>query len=149
MNFTEEAIANLENYMPITESGCHVYLGTVKNSGYANIKIEGKTYRLHRVSYEFYKGIIPENLLVRHTCDIKCCINPAHLILGTNKDNSKDMVRRGRSAKGSKHGGAKLTEKQILEIRMGHFKDTYYARKFGVNRSIINAIKHNKTWKHI
>lgn len=51
----------------------------------------------HRVSWELFRGPIPNKLFVLHKCDNKNCINPDHLFLGTAKDNIHDCIRKGRA----------------------------------------------------
>lgn len=72
--------------------------------GYGTIKRKGKQYPLHRVSWVIHFGEIPDGLLVCHTCDNPPCCNPAHLFLGTHKDNADDKVSKGRQAKGITNG---------------------------------------------
>lgn len=90
---------------------------------------------------------------VLHKCDIRNCVNPDHLFLGTNKDNMADMMRKGRknARKGSAHGYAKLTENDVLQIR-----DVYpsvssreLAKRYGVVKSTILFVIHRKTWAHV
>lgn len=82
---------------------CWNWLGS-RDKGYGKISdgvTEGGHPRprgAHRVSYEIHKGPIPPGLLVMHSCDNPACVNPAHLSLGTVKDNGIDMARKGRSA---------------------------------------------------
>jgi hypothetical protein len=86
-------------YKPDT-NGCWIWTGGKFNHGYGAIGAGSKQSRqnllAHRVSYEHYKGPIPEGLDVCHTCDVKLCINPEHLFVGTAKDNVRDMYQKGR-----------------------------------------------------
>lgn len=71
-------------------------------NGYPKIYRENKIYYMNRYIYSLYNGEIPENMVIRHKCDNRKCINPEHLEIGTQKDNMQDMVKRGRSNKGKK-----------------------------------------------
>lgn len=77
-------------------SGCWEWQGSLSKSGYAHIGINDRTYRAHRISYTEWVGEIPAGMLVCHTCDNRKCINPEHLWLGTNSDNMRDCVSKGR-----------------------------------------------------
>jgi len=78
------------------ETGCWLLPIEKKNKGYAKMRINGINKRSHRVSYETFVGPIPEGLLVLHHCDVRHCVNPEHLFLGTAKDNYEDMIRKNR-----------------------------------------------------
>lgn len=108
-----------------------------------------KRQQAHRFVYEECFGPIPEGLLVRHSCDNPPCVNPEHLVLGTNADNSNDMRIRGRSTKGSKSGTAKLNEQQVAEIRATP-KEVESARsmalRFGVTEGTINNVRSGRRW---
>ena len=105
-----------------------------------------------RAAYLIAKGPIPPGLHVCHKCDFQPCCNPAHLFLGTAKDNLQDAMNKGRTAIGEKHGNAKLKNAQIAEIRR-LIEDGQTQRKiaesFGVSHSIISEIKCRKSWKHV
>lgn len=82
----------------LSESGCMVWQGTlVKKTGYGEIKVSGRKIPAHRASWMAHRGEIPHGLVVMHKCDNRSCINPEHLSLGTRKDNSVDMAKKGRS----------------------------------------------------
>ena len=82
----------------LSESGCMVWRGTiVKKTGYGEIKISGRKIPAHRASWMAHRGEIPHGLVVMHACDNRSCINPEHLSLGTRRDNSIDMAKKGRS----------------------------------------------------
>ncbi len=104
-----------------------------------------------RYVYEHIKGIDPGNKCVCHTCDNPKCVNPNHLFLGTYLDNFEDMKNKKRSACGIKNFKAKLTEKEVLQIRRLHRKlnikeliDIYE-----VDESTIRRVIKRETWKHI
>lgn len=110
--------------------------------------------RAHRLSYEVFKGEIPKGLFVLHKCDNTRCINPDHLFLGTQKDNMQDMNNKNRrnDAIGSKHPTAKLSEKQVLEIRELHKKGiltSKLAKLFNTPYMTIASVIKRKSWKHI
>ena len=87
----------LEAYsMPEPNSGCWLWLGSVKGGEYGQIRIHCVNMFAHRVSYEEYVGPIPEETQVLHRCDTPSCINPSHLFLGTQRDNMEDMAAKGR-----------------------------------------------------
>lgn len=121
----------------------------------------------HRFSYRFFKGRIPVGLLVLHSCDNPGCVNPNHLFLGTSKDNTADMIAKGRrgafslgpgdrACKGEDHGQAVLTEQDVATIRSLYRRVSYHgsnarqlALEFGVNQNQITRIVKGKRWKHV
>lgn len=110
-----------------SEDSCWEWIGTHDGNGYGHIMREtGKSpAKAHRVSYEMHKGPIPKGLVVRHECDNPKCVNPKHLILGTQKDNVDDMVKRCRQNKKSLQNlnhKKKLDLQQIEEIKGINFR---------------------------
>lgn len=85
-------------FEPIPFSGCWIWTGALDGRGYGQMATtNGKSpKKAHRVSYELFNGAIPDGLVVRHKCDIPCCVNPWHLEIGTQKDNMQDASARGR-----------------------------------------------------
>lgn len=83
----------LERVEPIPESGCWIWLGGNHANGYGGFNLDGKKDYAHRAAYRLFVGEIPEGKIVCHKCDVKMCVNPAHLYVGTYFDNSMDMVR--------------------------------------------------------
>lgn len=127
-------------------------------TGYGQISTKdepGGSLATHRIAYEIYKGNIPDLLLVRHTCDNRKCVNPNHLMLGTQNDNIKDMWQRGRQPKygydfkGEKNPFSKLKDNQVLEIKKSSLSHNALAEIYGVSSSTIGMIKAGETWTHI
>lgn len=132
---------------------CWLWTGSKRGSNnYGRFWLNNKSEMSHRVSYRIWNGEIPDGLIVRHKCDNPICVNPDHLELGTNAENSRDMVNRNRSLKGERHNLAKLTEDSVKEIRiLLGFGITHreLGRRYGVNQRVIYQIRHQLNWKHI
>jgi len=79
---------------------CIPWVGTEASGGYGRPMFRGRRCGAHQVMYELVYGPIPDGLVVRHACDWPPCINPLHLLLGTQQQNIEDMVERGRHSNG-------------------------------------------------
>ena len=88
--------------LPAHLHDCWLWTGYTHKNGYGGIRVNQKQIKTHRYSYTLYRGPIPPGLLVLHSCDVRNCVNPRHLFLGTQKDNVQDMMHKGR-AKFRKH----------------------------------------------
>jgi len=146
---------------------CWLWTGARDAHGYGLFAIAGRNVRAHRVAYELEHGASPGDLVVRHICDTPACINPAHLILGTQQDNVADRNERGRTAKGERtgfkthperytprvgelNGRAKLTWHQAEAIRhryaTGAIGQRALAKEYGVSRALIRHIVSGRNW---
>ena len=127
--------------------------------GYGKLWFNGVQSSAHRVALEVEGVDIPSGMLVCHHCDDKGCVNPDHLFIGTHKDNTADMFKKGRN-KGWSLGGehcpkAKLTEDNVREIRRIHIRrDKEYganalAKRFGVGQRTILSVVARETWQSV
>ena len=143
-------------------TGCWEWQGLKGYSGYGRFGLGGKSKRAHRVSYEIFVQPIADGMCVCHTCDNRCCVNPCHLFQGTNKQNTNDMIRKGRRYRvtGESNAWSKLTEREVklvwsFFLRHPDVKGkklgagAFLARWFGVTDKAISAIKNKRTWTHI
>lgn len=95
----KEIISRFMNFVnPEPNTGCWLWSGAIDKSGYGVFRLEGKNKKAHRMSYHIFKEDIPEKLQVNHKCDVRCCVNPDHLWVGTQKENILDAVSKKRMA---------------------------------------------------
>lgn len=135
-------------------TGCHEWQGYCDKDGYGRFRFGGKKQRSNRVMWLLIHGEIPDNLFVLHHCDNPKCVNIDHLWLGTHLDNMADRNKKNRQAHtvGNMNNSAKLTEKDVKEIRLllrsGIFQETI-AKEFNVTQQLISRIRNKKAWKHL
>jgi hypothetical protein len=140
---------------------CWHWVGDTTLAGYGQITRKQRGTRFvryaHRIAYERAYGPIPEGLCVCHTCDNPSCVRPAHLFLGTPKDNHDDCVKKGRHSYPPVFTGVKLSESDVLYIR-NHYRSgvPYYpgngtelAAQFRISRSYVTDISNRKARRHV
>lgn len=138
-----------------TEDGCLLWTGAIHcRKGYGYLRVDGKNVLAHRLAWEIVNGSeAPPDMCVCHKCDTPACVLGSHLFLGTRADNNADCVSKGRNARGSKHGRARLTEASVVAIRelcAAGAKTKDLAKQFGVAlRTIQYVVSRKRQWKHI
>lgn len=128
------------------QGDCIVWTGFVQKTGYGMIQTGGKgspTTLIHRVAYEAANGPIPSGMVVMHSCDVRHCVNPDHLSVGTHSDNTQDMLVKRRE------GMSRLTPEQVIEIRASSEGTRALSRKYGVAETTIYHARTGVSWKHL
>ncbi len=140
------------------ESECWEWLGQRLSNGYGRISLGAKLLGsdgAHRVSWKlFNKADIPEKgMFVMHKCDNPSCVNPHHLSIGTPKENTQDMIAKGRkrvvSPKGEGNGKSLLNEEKVRLIRSSTLSHAGIARELGVSPNCVRGVRIGRTWTHI
>jgi hypothetical protein len=147
------AAEKIEFYsIPEPNSGCWLWLGSLWK-GYGRLQLNGRSQKAYRVAWRAFRGVVPQGLHVLHRCDVRCCVNPDHLFLGTNHDNVTDMVKKRRHLSrirpGESHSAAKLDENKVRRIRDGAERGVDLAEEFGVTPTLIWMVRHYKAWRHL
>lgn len=130
-----------------SDARCWEWHGRKNPAGYG--RYDGQM--AHRLALLWFTGrLVPDSLMVLHSCDNPSCVNPNHLMPGTNTDNQRDAKAKGRNARGQSHGKTKLTEDQVRAIR----RDTTtpiadLAALYGVCKATISYIKNGRSWKYV
>lgn len=126
--------------------------GVPLKDGYGTFKYMGEQWLTHRLAWFLTYGYVPKNMILHH-CDTPSCCNPKHLFEGTDADNSKDMIKKGRAkwANGERITASKLTESKVREIR-NKYPDKRVmelALEYGVSRATMYSVVTFQTWKHV
>ena len=142
-----------------------------QKSRYGRINLQGREWRAHRLAFLLAYNTLPFDALICHRCDNPPCCNPAHLFIGTTKDNTRDALKKGRmrrlfaagqghwsflhpdlTMRGERNGHAKLTASQVSTIRllMKHgAQGKELAVRYGVSRRTISNIVQRDSWRHV
>lgn len=139
---------------------CIEWQGTLSDNGYGRINVNGRHNRVHRVVYELYRQPIPEGMYICHRCDNPRCCNPDHLFAGTPRQNSRDMLRKGRhktfargEVSGERNPRALLTDDDVVNIREQYASSNVtlkqLAKQYGVHFDTISKVINRVTWSHV
>lgn len=147
---------------PVPFSGCWLFTGPLNANGYGVIGKGGSSERhgyftAHRAAWTVYRGTIPEGMHVLHRCDVRCCVNPEHLFLGTHHDNMADASRKRRLPQAWKKGDnagarnpqARLNEEAAEAMRLLHSLGWGYTklkRAFGVSKQTVYLVCTGRAW---
>lgn len=143
-----------ERFVIRNAEGCWGWRGAVDKAGYASLS----PFRAHRLSYELFKGPIPEGLSVLHHCDNPPCTNPDHLFVGTHADNMADATAKGRllgrpnRPRGEAVKNSKLTEEKVRELRRlaaAGWRTVDLAARYGISEDAVWLVKAGKRWAHV
>jgi hypothetical protein len=139
--------------------GCWDWIGNKTPKGYGKLGAggkDGKGLLAHRLSFELHKGEIPMGAVVMHMCDNPSCVNPAHLVAGTQSENIKQAFEKGRKVcrpplhEGESHWAATVTEADVRAIRAEVGRPIrHIAKERGLSESTVARILKRITWKHV
>ena len=152
MSYDEKTLARFWSKVRKTR-GCWLWTGYVGSHGYGVFASKRHSLRAHRVAFRLATGEkLDSSTYVLHSCDVKTCVNPSHLRTGTHAENMRDMVSRGRQARGERQHAASLTPRDVLSIRSSRKGGAILeslAEEHDVTVSTISRICRGETWSHI
>jgi hypothetical protein len=128
------------------ETPCLIFWGGRWSNGYGRIHKRAKGWRIHRIAFIIATGMVPEHLIC-HRCDEPLYWNVEHLFEGTNADNNRDMIEKGRRGAGN----TELTEADFIRIRellADGLSHTEISKRFRVSQPSISNIARRSTWRH-
>ena len=125
------------------------------SKSYGKFRINGRIVSAHRYAYESAHGPISDDAIIRHSCDVRNCVNPDHLLIGTHALNANDRKVRGRNntPAGERSSLSRLTDQQVLDIRRRYAAGGVFqyelAREYGVTQPNVQAIVTGRSWAHL
>lgn len=136
---------------PEPNTGCWLWAGLLNADGYGWFRLRGRAVGAHRAAFEFHVGAIPADMVVMHRCDVRWCVNPDHLRLGSQRDNIADMVAKGRKAvmTGDRNPNSVLNSALVTELRRRWSEGEAIralARSLGLNRRTVGRAVRGLSW---
>jgi HNH endonuclease len=134
------------------ENGCWDWIGNTSAYNRGRMTIGGRKMYAYHISYELHIGPIPTGMQINHTCDNPNCVNPEHLYAGTQSDNTRDAIRRGRWVNNSTgRVRSHLSPDDVRAIRQqcASVSMTEVGKRFGISYTQVRRIVTGKHWKDI
>ena len=136
---------------------CWLWQGAPNQKGYGQTTYAGrKNLVVHRLIWMMNFGHIPDGMEVCHKCDVRNCIRPSHLFLGTHLENMQDCVAKDRHTRGARNQHAKLTDEQVREIKRDFLRTGFkwtnadeLSARYQIGKGQILAIARGDSWKHV
>jgi hypothetical protein len=133
-------------WVPVPETGCWLWTGH-KSSNYGGMYVHGVQVLAHRLSYVLHHGPIPKGMMVCHKCDTPMCVNPAHLFVGTARDNTLDAIAKGRFkyVYNEKPGRPTRHSPELIEeVRANKdgLSERQLCQKYGISKGVVHRMKH-------
>jgi hypothetical protein len=123
------------------ETGCHLWEGSISPNGYGVHTFYGRTQSTHRAAWEEANGQIPAGLNVLHSCDVRRCLNPEHMFLGTKKDNTADMISKGRQNWNTPNRKRVTPEERDAMVSLFQQGQSYYRIAITLGRTSQQLVK--------
>lgn len=134
----------------IRQGDCLIWQGKSRVGPYGSVGYNWKHWLAHRLSYFFARGELPDDKVVRHSCDTPLCIEPSHLLLGTHADNVADKVSRNRQHQKETHPLRKISAADVEQIRAEYAKggvmQKELADRFGISPTQVSRIVRRQRW---
>lgn len=158
--YERRAFQRFMSKVRVSPTGCWLWQGSL-GRGYGQLSFRRRTTSAHRLSYLFFFGEPPGDLLCCHSCDVRACVNPTHIWLGTYSDNARDCAVKWRNAaqtrpesraRGERQGSSVLTASSVLEIRSRYAAgDTHrgLAKAFGISKTQAGRLIRGESWRHL
>jgi hypothetical protein len=125
---------------------CWLWTATKNSDGYGMLNADRKNQLAHRLSYEMAYGEIDPGMCVMHLCDVRACVNPEHLWLGSITENNRDCQEKGRRKPVARKLNVAKVELIRRLVRKGETREAV-AAKFGVSGRMVGKIVSREAWK--
>lgn len=138
-----------------TSRYCWKWRASQLPNGYGSFKWRGRNQQAHRIAWQIFNGrLLESGEYILHRCDNVSCCRPDHLFPGSQLDNMRDKIAKGRDvyAHGEDHYLSELNTEQVQEIRRRRASGESgraLAKEYGVKPATICDIHRRRTWKHI
>lgn len=120
--------------------------------GYGRFRVGSRAEQAHRVSYALAFGSFDPSLDVLHRCDRPCCVNPDHLFLGTDADNTRDKIAKRRHDFGTRHARSIVNDAVVMEMRAANAageSTCAIAKRLGLKQPMVYDAIVGRSWRHL